>query len=150
LNNPKLRPHPGWRLKSRRPFAGEGRHRRAKLDHNVCWRHSATRRTPALVGSSRERTSPLGFAYRRAPDLALHRLVERRSEQLKARRASAGGTFLSQPLHDVLSEYHQIPRDHVISPFVPAPIAPVYLIRALGRRPRGLLFSTHTLLRCQR
>lgn len=150
MNNPKLRPHPGWSRKARRPFAGQGRHRRAKLDQDVCWRHSATRRTPALVGSSRKRTSLFGFVGGCASDLALYRLVERRGEQLKACRPSTGRTFLGQPLNNVLSEYHQIPRDHVISPFVPPPIAPVYLIRALGRPQRGLLFSTPALLRYQR
>ena len=98
LDQPKLRPHPGWSLKARRPFAGKGRHRRAKLDHDVCWRHNTPRRTPALVGSSRKRTSPFGFARGRASDLALHRLVERRSEQLKVHRPFAGGTFLSASL----------------------------------------------------
>jgi hypothetical protein len=138
LDKPKLRPHPEWSLKARRPFTRQGCHGSAKLDHNVCWGHSATRRTPALVGSSRKRPSLIGFARRCASDLALHRLVEGRSEQLKACRPSAGGTFLSQPFQpfeDVLSECHQIPRHHATSPFVPAPIAPVYLIRPLGIPP---------------
>ncbi len=137
MNNPKLRPHPGWSRKARRPFAGQGRHPRAKLDQDVCWRHSATRRTPALVGSSRKRPSLLGLVRGRASDLALHRLVEWRSKELKACRPSAGRTFLGQPLNDALSEYHQIPRDHAISPFVPAAMGPVYLIRALARPPLG-------------
>ncbi len=85
--------------------------------------------------------SLFSFARGRAADLPLHGLVERRSEQLEAYRPSAGRTFLGEPLNHVLSEYHKIPRDHAISPFVSALIGPVYLIRAVEKAFLGFFSS---------
>jgi hypothetical protein len=145
LDQPKLRPHHGLR----RPLARKGCHGSAKLDHHGCWRHKTSRRTPALVGYGHEHTSPFGFARGRAANLALHRLVERRSQQLKVHRPAARRIPLGEPLYNVLTQFHQIPRDHAISPFVLASTSPVYLIRALGRFPVGF-FSRPGDLRGQR
>jgi hypothetical protein len=137
LDQPKLRPYPGLNLKARRPLTRKGRHGCAKLDHDGCWRHNTRRRTPALVGCGYEHTSAFGFARGRASDLALHRLVERRCQQLKVHRPAARRIPIRQPLQNVLTQFHQIPRDHAISPFVLASILPLYLIRTLGRFPVG-------------
>ena len=116
MDKPKLRPHPGWRLKARRPFTRKGRHGSTKLDHNDPWRDSATRRTPALVGSGGKGLSLFSLARRGAPDLALHRLVERRSEQLKVHRPATRRLRVSEPIDNVLAQLHQIARDHAIFP----------------------------------
>ena len=131
LDQPELRPHLGW-SKVRGALTRKSCYRSAKLDQDICRGHLATCRTPALVSSSRKRTSFFSFAGRRASDLKLYCLVEWRSEQLKAYRARAGGIFPGEPLDEVLSEYQKIPRYHVKC-FVSAPIARMYLIRGLGR-----------------
>jgi hypothetical protein len=82
-----------------------------------------------LVGSSRKSLSPFGFARGRPSDLALQGFIEGRGKQLQVYRPSARCTFVREPLNDVLSEYQKIRRDHAISPYVCAPIGPVYLIR---------------------
>jgi hypothetical protein len=115
----------------------KARHGSAKLDHDVCWRHGTTRHTPALIGSSRKRKSLFGFVHRRASDLAPYRLVERRREQLKVHGPATRRVLMGEALQNVSAHFQQIPRDHAISPFVLAPISPVYLIRALERVPAG-------------
>jgi hypothetical protein len=55
-----------------------------------------------------------------------------------------------ESLHNVFAQFHQIPRDHAISPFVLAPDFARVPDSRSGKLPRGLLFSTPSLLRCQR
>ena len=132
LNDPELRSHSGSRLKGRRRFTGKHGHCRAQFHQNVSWAVRAIRRTQALVGRRGKNLFFSWSAGRRASDLALERFVERRRKQLKVERAAARHALTGQPLHDALSEFHQISRDHALMSFVPAPIAPVYLIRALA------------------
>jgi hypothetical protein len=57
-------------------------------------------------------------------------------------RPAARRMLKGEPLHNVFAQFHQIPRDHAMSPFVPTPIALVYLIRADWRSSVGF-FSRH-------
>jgi hypothetical protein len=146
LDDPELRPHGGSGLRRPWRFTRQRRYGRAKLHQDPSWASHASRRAPALVGSGDKSLSLSSFIRRRLSDLALQRFKKRRSEQLKVQRPTARRTLLRQPVHDILPEFHQVPREHVMKPFLSVPIARVYLIRGPGRRHVGL-FSRHLPLR---